>query len=211
MPQRQLLYGDAATRVYGESGAVAPEPGDGSQIRLKSVEPSSYLSLDGRLSMDSSKQGALARRGIDWGVAVWAGVIAGIVFMMLEMVMVPLFLGASGWGPPRMIAAIVMGRGVLPPPASFDLGVMMVALIVHLVLSIVFALILAWLIYRVGTGVALLIGAAFGLLLYLVNFYGFTAVFPWFAEARNWVSVFTHVVFGFVAAWAYKGIAKTAD
>jgi uncharacterized membrane protein YagU involved in acid resistance len=161
--------------------------------------------------MKSNTQGTLARHGVDWRAAVWAGVIAGIVFMMLEMVMVPLFLGASGWGPPRMIAAIVMGRAVLPPPASFDLGVMMVALIVHLVLSIVFALILAWLINRKGTGAALLIGAAFGLLIYLVNFYGFTAAFPWFAQARNWVSVFAHVVFGFVAAWAYKGIAERAD
>ena len=144
---------------------------------------------------------------IDWRSAAWAGVIAGAVFMMLEMIMVPLFLGGSAWGPPRMIAAIVLGQGVLPPPASFDVGILMAAMIVHFVLSIGFAIVLAVVISRVEKGVALAIGPAFGLVLYLVDFYGFTALFPWFAEARNWVSIFAHVVFGFVAAWAYKELA----
>ena len=46
----------------------------------------------------------------------------------MEMEMVPLFVGGSPWGPPRMIAAIGMGRGVLPPPDSFALVPMMVAM-----------------------------------------------------------------------------------
>lgn len=152
----------------------------------------------------------MAQAGItnlDWRSATWAGIMSGAVFMMLEMIMVPLFLGGSPWGPPRMIAAIVLGQGVLPPPATFDFGILMAAMMVHFVLSIVFAIALAWLVSRVGKGMALLVGAGFGLVLYLVNFYGFTAVFPWFAEARNWVSVFAHIVFGFVAAWAYRELA----
>ena len=63
--------------------------------------------------------------------AVWAAIIAGIVFMMLEMMMVAIFLGQSPWGPPRMIAAIGMGEGVLPPPATFDVRVMMVTMLIH--------------------------------------------------------------------------------
>ena len=58
--------------------------------------------------------------GISAKAALWAAIIAGIVFMMLEMIMVPVFMGGSPWGPPRMIAAIGMGKGVLPPPATFD-------------------------------------------------------------------------------------------
>lgn len=147
------------------------------------------------------------RTGPNWTAAIWAGVIAGAVFMMLEMIMVPLFLGMSGWGPPRMIAAIVMGQGVLPPPATFDFGILMAAMIVHFVLSIGYAVALAFVVQRWGTGKAIMAGAVFGLLLYLVNFYGFTAIFPWFAMARNWVSIFSHIMFGAIAAWAYKGIA----
>lgn len=157
---------------------------------------------------------AVSRRArsstIDWSAAVWAGVIAGAVFLVLEMMMVPLFLDGSPWAPPRMIAAMVLGKGVLPPPATFDLGILMVAMAVHFALSIAFALVLAVFAARRGRGVALGVGAAFGLVLYLVNFYGMTAIFPWFAMARNWVSVFAHVVFGLIAAWAYFTVARRA-
>lgn len=144
---------------------------------------------------------------IDWRAAVLAGLFSGFVFLILELIMVPVFMGGSPWGPPRMIAAIAMGEGVLPPPASFDLGVVLVAMLVHFPLSIVYAIVLAFLIHRMDMGVALGAGAVFGLALYLINFYGLTAVFPWFAEGRNWVSIFAHIVFGLAAAWAYKSWA----
>lgn len=141
--------------------------------------------------------------------AVWAGVIAGLIFVMLEMMMVPLFLGGSPWGPPRMIAAIILGEGVLPPPATFDFGVFITAVILHLILSIVYAIILAWIISAAKTSfwVSILIGAVLGYVLYLVNFYVFTGVFPWFANARNWVSAFAHISFGVAAAWSYVALA----
>jgi lipid-binding SYLF domain-containing protein len=52
-------------------------------------------------------------------------------------------------------------------------------------------------------------GAVFGLVLYLVNFYGFTTAFPWFAMARGPITIITHIIFGVAAAWAYKGLAKS--
>ena len=84
----------------------------------------------------------------------------------------------------------------------------MAAMIVHFGLSIIYGLIGALLIFRLGTGIAVLVGAVGGLLIYLINFYGFTALFPWFAEARNWMSIVSHMIFGAVGAWAYKGLAK---
>lgn len=36
----------------------------------------------------------------DWRAGAWAGLIAGLVFMMLEMAMVWMFLGQSPWGHP---------------------------------------------------------------------------------------------------------------
>ena len=146
--------------------------------------------------------------GINWKAAILAGIIAGAIFMMLEMILVPLIGGGSPWGPPRMIAAIGMGKGVLPPPADFAVAPLMVAMLIHFLLSIIFAVILAFVIHRFGLGLAILIGAVFGLVLYFVNFYGFTAIFPWFAMARNAVTIFTHIVFGALAAWIYKAMAR---
>ncbi len=147
-------------------------------------------------------------RVIDWKAAIIAGIIAGAIFMMLEMMLVPLIGGGSPWGPPRMIAAIGMGKDVLPPPADFAVAPLMVAMLIHFPLSIVFAVILAVVIQRFGLGLAILIGAIFGLILYFVNFYGFTAIFPWFAMARNGISIFSHIVFGAAAAWIYKAMAR---
>lgn len=120
---------------------------------------------------------------IDWKAAIGAGLLAGMVFLILEMMLVPLVGGGSPWGPPRMMAAILLGKGVLPPPASFALGIVMVALALHLVLSVGYAVIFALAISRLHRGAALALGAAGGLVLYLVNFYGFTTIFPWFAMA----------------------------
>lgn len=145
---------------------------------------------------------------LDAKAAVWAGLIAGIVFVVLEMLMVPIFLGGSPWGPPRMIAAIAMGRDVLPPPATFDFGILAVAVLIHLVLSVLLAFVFALLAKGRSLGAAIGIGIVFGLVLYGLNFYVMTAVFPWFAEARNWVSIFAHAMFGLVLGWAYHAFAR---
>lgn len=36
----------------------------------------------------------------DWKAAVWAGLVAGLVFMMVEMLLVWLVQGMSPWGHP---------------------------------------------------------------------------------------------------------------
>ena len=144
------------------------------------------------------------RQTIHWKSAILSGIIAGAVFMMLEMLLVPVFLGGSPWGPPRMIAAIGMGQGVLTPPDTFALVPMLVAMAIHFMLSMVLAVLLALIVSRMGMGMAVLVGAAFGLVIYLINFYALTAFFPWFSMARNWISIFSHVMFGAVAALSYK-------
>jgi hypothetical protein len=146
---------------------------------------------------------------VDWKAAVYAGLIAGVVFMMGEMIMVWLFLGQSPWGPPRMIAAMALGRDVLPPPATFAIGIMMTAMMIHFVLSVIYGVLFGWIVHRMSMGKAVLTGAALGLGIYLINFYPIAAaLFPWFAEARHWVSVVNHILFGAVLTWAYVAIAR---
>lgn len=149
---------------------------------------------------------ALERR-LDWKAAIYAGLIAGVVFMMAEMIMVWLFLGQSPWGPPRMIAAMVLGQDVLPPPATFDIGILMTAMMIHFILAVVYGFIFGWIVHNMNMGTAVLTGAGLGLAIYLINFYPIAAaLFPWFAMARNWVSIVSHIMFGAVLAWAYVAI-----
>ncbi|MBI4218716.1 MAG: hypothetical protein HY682_01135, partial [Chloroflexi bacterium] len=69
-------------------------------------------------------------------------------------------------------------------------------------------LILAPFIHRIGVAGAAILGTAFGLALYYVNFYWFTELFPWFEGARNWVSMTYHGIFGFAVGVAYKQLQR---
>ncbi len=131
------------------------------------------------------------------------GLVAGLVFVIVEMILVPTVGGGSAFGPPRMMAAIAMGEGVLPPPATFEPGIFIAGMVVHFILSAVLGVIFALVAPRVAssTGALVLVGAVFGLIVYLVNFYGMTAVFPWFEMARGWITIVAHLVFGAVLGW----------
>lgn len=147
---------------------------------------------------------------LDVKAAVVAGLIAGAVFMMLEMALVGTIGGQSPWGPPRMIAAMAMGKGVLPPPGTFDLTIVSVAMAIHFMMSVLLGIVLGWIIshWRLGLVTSIIAGTVFGLVVYFVDFYLMTAVFPWFAMARGAISIFAHAMFGLVLGWAYHAIAK---
>jgi hypothetical protein len=141
---------------------------------------------------------------LDWRCALGAGFIGGLALVLCDIVLVPLLLGQSVWGPPRYIAAIALGPSVLPPPAAFDLGVMSVAAVIHFGLSILYAIPLAYVIHRTRRFPAVIAGAFIGLDIYLLNFFLFAGLFPWFAAERNGLSAATHLLYGLVAAGAYE-------
>lgn len=151
-------------------------------------------------------------KSIDFKAAALSGVIAGAVFLAAEMALVALLMGESPWAPPRMMAAIVQGPGVLPPPATFDAGIVAVAMLVHFGLSVALGVAFAVLhgLLKASTTIAIVAGVVFGLAVYVVDFYVLTAVFPWFAMARNMISIFAHALFGLVLGWSYHRLARTA-
>lgn len=148
----------------------------------------------------------------DWKAGAWAGVIAGLVFLMLEMGLVWMAQGQSPFGPPHMMAAMVLGKEVLPPPGSwapFDLKILITAMMIHFPVSIAYGLLGAWLVHRFDWAGGLMIGATFGLAIYIVNFYVIAPVaFPWFEMGRNWIGAFSHVMFGAVLAGAYIALRR---
>lgn len=148
-------------------------------------------------------------QSINWNAAIKAGVIAGLVFLILELVLVSTVGGESPWAPVRMIGAIALGEDVLPPPATFDLISFLAAAVVHFALAIIYGVIFALVADKAGwgLGVSVVAGLVFGLILYAVNFYGFTALFPWFAMARNEISIVAHAVFGLVLGYGYRKLA----
>ncbi len=142
----------------------------------------------------------------NWPVAAVAEFTAGAVMMVLELLWSALVVGASPWTISHMVAAIVMGPGVLQS-ADFSFNLVALALATHYVLGVAFGIVLSAIIASLrldsSARMVVLIGAAFGLALYVLNFYGMVRFFPWFAGIRGWATVAPHLVFGTTAALMY--------
>jgi hypothetical protein len=146
-------------------------------------------------------------RSPDWPAAAVAGLAAGAVLMVLELVWAILIVGTNPWLTSHMVAAIVVGPDALQV-RDFSVPLIAIALATHYVLGTLFGLVLAVLIapFRLDSsaGMVLLAGAAFGLALYLLNFYGMVALFPWFADLRGGAALLAHLIFGMTAAVIYR-------
>ncbi|KJK25937.1 membrane protein [Burkholderiaceae bacterium 16] len=155
-----------------------------------------------------------ARRAPDWRAAAIAGLIAGTLYVVLELLTARFVLYQGAWGTVKMVAAIMLGREALASADAFSWTIVLAAGVVHFALSVVLATILAMIIasfrFDSSIGMATMVGALFGLLAYLVNFYVLGRYFNWFDEARGWESVFAHILFGLIAADAYTNLERRA-
>lgn len=145
------------------------------------------------------------RQVVDWRAAVWAGIISGIVFLLINMLLTKFYVG-SPWVIVRLAASILMGTQVLQPSANFDATIFGAALFVHVPLSIAFASVIAVILHRWGLLVGIIGGAIFGLALYAINFYTFSYFFPWFFPMRSWIMAVSHLVFGACAGGIYESL-----
>jgi hypothetical protein len=151
----------------------------------------------------------------DWAAAAVAGLAAGAVLMLLELISAALASSDGPWRISQLIAALVLGPGSLQAsPYRFDAGVVALALATHYMLGIAFGLVLGFILAgfhrESSVGAVQTIGAAFGLLLYLINFHVVTLLVPWFAELRGWAAFLAHLIFGMAAALLYWKLARNS-
>jgi hypothetical protein len=138
---------------------------------------------------------------------VWAGVTAGVLSTLIQVLLWLIFTDNFPdilYRDARLTAAILMGHSALPPPASFNLGIVVVATLIHFSLSIVYVASLAFMDAWLKGVPIIWVGVSFGVVLYVVNLYGFTEIFPWFAQTRGWITLIAHGVFGVVAISVYR-------
>lgn len=148
------------------------------------------------------------RQVMDWRAAFLAGVIAGVVMLILQLTILPLMTGTSPWVALRFIVAIGLGEGVLPPPVNLDAEILVVALLLHFVFSILATLVIAFVIHRWGLLVGIVGGALLGLALYAINYYTFLLYFPWFFPMRSWIALLAHIIFGAIAGGTYEALER---
>lgn len=144
------------------------------------------------------------KRVTRWTKGGFVGLIAGALFLMVEMLLLELFKQADIWTPVRLSASITLGNRAVAIAAPLTTDIVFVGLLMHFILSIWYAVVLGLLIRKLKPGMATLAGAVFGVLLYVFHFYGLVAIYPWVANARGWIVVVAHLVFGMSAGWIYS-------
>lgn len=146
------------------------------------------------------------RSELPWALRVGAagGIVAGICFALFVMIVGAFVAGTEGFFMPlRMIGAILLGQEALNPAYSIW-AAGLTGLILHVVLSVVLGMIFA----AITAGLRsrpmdITLGAGYGLVIWLVNFYLIApGLFPWFAETDPVTWFIAHTVFfGIVLGW----------
>jgi uncharacterized membrane protein YagU involved in acid resistance len=151
------------------------------------------------MSMLAQSHVPVSRSELPWALRIGAlcGFLAGIVFAAFELVAAEVMMGSDAFFMPlRMMGAILLGRDALDPSYSL-LAAASAGVIVHLVLSIIYGIVFAVVLggFRPAAWDAV-IGAAYGLALWIINFYLIAPwAFPWFGEANPMIQFIAHTFF----------------
>lgn len=149
------------------------------------------------------------RRGrqlVDWSSVLWAGLGAGTLFLLLNLFVTPRFAGGNAWTMLRMLASLVLGEGIVVPPATFSAAALGVGLAVHATLSLAFAALLAIVLHRWGLVVGIAGGALLGVALYAINLFSLTLWAPWFFALHSPAFLVSHALFGASAGGLYEAL-----
>ena len=159
--------------------------------------------------MDAPTPSFLAGRAApDPFAGVLAGLIAGAVYLLAQMLFAALHGGAA-WEPLQRFSAMLLGDDVLPPPGEIDLTIAGFALLIHFGLAIVFGRVVDLVVTDHAPAAAVGWGALVGLALYGLDYWLVTPVaFPWFENARGLTTLIDHLLFGVVAAVAYVHLRR---
>ncbi len=140
---------------------------------------------------------------IDWLAILWAGLLSGLAMLILSIILPWMILGD-----PlliiRLMASLLLGPQVIPLRSGLVPGIYLVALITHFSLSLFFTVLIVLVFHRWGMLVAFIGGAIFGLLIYIVNYFSFSTVFPWLRPYGNWMLLAANVLFGALAGTLYE-------
>jgi len=154
------------------------------------------------------------RRQTDWFAAGVAGLAASAVLMVMEFTWAATMSTDGPWRISQLVAALTLGPDMALRTSAhvFDATIVATALATHYALGVVFGLLLGLIVagFHVGASLAAMeaIGAAFGLVLYVINFYGIALALPWFVELRGFSALIAHLVFGITASILYWRLAR---
>lgn len=142
------------------------------------------------------------RQLVDRSAAFWAGIVSGLLFLLMYLFLMPLAVGGDASILLQYLASIVLGPETVLTAATPV--VVATALVVHFVLAMIWAVIITIVIHRWGMIIGILLGGLLGLAIYGINFFSFIFLFPWFWPLNTVLLALIHVAFGAVAGGVYE-------
>lgn len=136
-----------------------------------------------------------------WRAVPFAGIAAGTVFLVTNLILMPAVLEIEAAVMLRYVASLVLGTDAL---TNDSVSVLFVGIAVHYVLSMLFTMVIAIVIHRWGLAVGIIGGGILGLAIYGINLYTFTVFFDWFFAINSNVLLMSHVLFGATAGGIYE-------
>lgn len=140
-------------------------------------------------------------RHVTWRAVLISGLVAGTLFLITDLIFAPLVTNVSGALTLRYFAALVLGSKVLTQTGA---NILVTGIVVHYVLSLVFALVITLVVHRWGMVVGIVGGVIMGVAIYGINLYTVTLLFPWFFAINSPVILLCHAIFGAVAGGVYE-------
>jgi hypothetical protein len=145
---------------------------------------------------------------VDWALAFLAGIVAMIVFAIIEIAFSWAMRGASPMQP-----LVVYGTATLNavmPTAHVGGGIKtaIAGAACLLVLGAVSGIILAYIVDRIGMVPAAIAGALFGLAMYAIDLYAIGRVLASLVDLRDWMSALAYVIQGALTAALYKVMTR---
>ena len=141
---------------------------------------------------------------VDWRAVFLAWLIAGTVYLVLDLMIVPAVTGGSFWISARLVASILLGPEVLAPPATADASVLVSALFALYGIALFITIIIALVVHRGGLWLGIFGGALLGVAFHAINYYSLSYFFPQFFALNTPAVVVSHALFGAVAGGLYE-------
>jgi hypothetical protein len=170
-----------------------PEGGEGG------IQSSKEATMESSTTYDSSGRGDSLLASVRWKRAVQVGLGVGAVMFLLTR--------GIPWVGSGAIDPAIMGREVSPGNEATPMFAFSVAGL-HMIVSVLYALIIAPIVHGFRPMVAGAVGAVVGLVLYFINYALAGMIMEAGMNQREWPSIVLHVIFGIVVAEAYKGFAR---
>jgi len=147
-------------------------------------------------------------RTIDWGSAIVAGIVAMIVFAIVEMAFSWASRGASPLSPLALFGTATLNALMPSVHPGGGIKTVIVGVACLLTLGAMSGIILGYLVDRLGMAGAALVGLVFGLAMFALDMYAIARALPVLGELRDWMSALAYAIQGVLAAALFKVMTR---